>query len=233
MLLYATIMILLSFFDSSICQHRWGNIVISIKNYEYEKAIKILIDNQYNCRDSCDFIRYFNWMISLSSADNFKKLSEEDIKSEMQCNFGYYLPFGPIFYYYRAGNKEELSKFKESILRQTLGEYIFFNSFKNMSCEEFLNLYKSYSEVFFGSPSAAYLMYKCGEVEKAKEIAYVRYDHFKKEIKKKGLFYEGSPRMVLEHYIYSIIFNLNLKESEKKKLEKAKEFFPYLFELYK
>ena len=46
--------------------------------------------------------------MGISNEGNFKKIRETDIAQELKCNFGYYLPFGPIFYYFRNNNKSKL-----------------------------------------------------------------------------------------------------------------------------
>lgn len=213
------------------CNSTWGNITIYITKHNYDKAFKALMKNYVKCNNDCKFIREYNALMTISTEENFKKIKEKDIIKELKCDFGYYIPFGPVFYYFRNNDKSKLIElFNEKILREALGDYLYYTYFDNY--ENFKNLFEADPNNFFSSVTAAYLMYKLGEKEKAKEIASVRYNHFKREIEKKGLFYNGSRNFMLEHYIYSIIFDIKLSEKEKEKLEKAKRNFPYLFSFY-
>lgn len=199
--------------------------------FEYDKGFNELIKNYERCKNDCTYIRTYNHLMAISTEENFKKIKETDIVQELKCHFGYYVPFGPVFYYFRKNNKSKLIElFDKKLLKEALGDYLYYTYFDNY--ENFKNLFEADPNNYFASVTAAYLMYKLGEIEKAKEIASIRYNHFKKEIEKKGLFFNGSINLMLEHYIYSIIFDIKLSEKEKEKLEKAKKNFPYLFSFY-
>lgn len=216
---------------STKCNFIWGNSIIYTTNQNYDNAFKTLVENYQSCNNNCEFIRLYNRLMVISTEENFKKIKEMDIVEELKCNFGYYVPYGPIFYYFRNNNKSKLIElFDKKLLRQALGDYLYYTYFENY--DNFKNLFEDDPNNFFASATAAYLMYKLGEIEKAREIASLRYNHFKKEIDKKGLFYDGNPNVMLEHYIYSLIFDIKLNEKEKEKLENARKNFPYLFSLY-
>ena len=201
--------------------------------FQYENAFKIFIENYEKCKEDCNFMRLYNLIFSVSSDKYFNLLKERDIEKQKSCETNH-KPIGAIFYYFRTSNYNELSKFDENIIKKILGDYIYFLYFKNYTCNFIIELYKNNKKILdFANPSAAYLLCKCGNIEAAKEIASVRYNHFKEKIKREGLFPFGvPPSIILERLIFSIIFNLEHSKTEKERLKKAKEFFPYIFRLY-
>ncbi len=201
--------------------------------FEYEKCFKILNENYQNCKNDCHFIHTYNRFFSVSSDENFKKISYEDILKQEECKLNF-LPFGPIYFYLRNGkNNEVLSKYEEGKIRETVDDFIFYNNFKKGDlCKLVSEAYKEKPEAFFAKEGAAYLFFKCGDEERAKEIASPRFKHFYE--KKKCLLCkanDGLPNVVVENLIYSLIFNIELKKDEIEKLNKAKEYFPYIFKL--
>lgn len=223
--------IFLTLYFSVKCDFITGDVIINIKNHNYDDAFLTLIKNYDKCKNNCKFIRLYNEYMAISSEENFEKIKEMDILQEQKCDFGYYLPFAPIFYYFRNNDKSKIIEFfDKKLLRETLGDFLYYTYFDTY--ENFKKTFEEKPDEFFGSYSAAYLMYKLGDIEKAKEISSVRYSHFKKQIEKDGWFYEGSKNTMLEHYIYSLIFDIKLNEKEKEKIENAKKHFSYLFGFY-
>ena len=230
-----TIFFILSQFSFSNTCEELG--ILALSNcafFRYEEAFEILNINYERCKDNCDFIRTFNRLLSLSTDNNFNKINIENILKEEKCKQNI-LPFGPIFYYLRKGDIKSLyEKFPEDKIRKVVGDYIFFVHLrKGEACNVLKNLYKKNKMQFFASYGAAYYFYKCGDIEKAREIASIRFNHFYKENKcllcKVN---DGLPNVTVEKIIYSLIFNIELQKDEKDKLRKSKEYFPYIFKLY-
>lgn len=169
------------------------NAMLALNNmyfFKYEEAFNVLTKNYDKCKNDCKFLRIYNEIFSLSSEDFFNRIKESDILKQMSCDYGYYLPSGPIFYYFRKGELKELEKFDEKIVRLTLGEYIYYRYLKN---GDFCNLFNIKEEnIEFGSPPAAYLFFICGDLEKAKKLHQLDIIILKKKLRRRVCFIEAS-----------------------------------------
>ncbi len=208
----------------------------NIIELSYEQSIEYQKKYYEKCKENCEFLRLMVSRFSKSSENNFLYISEYDIQNSIKCDIITYkrkppagLREGIIIYYLRKNNIDNLFDiYKEEEIRQHVGYYIYYKHIKkdmDIGCNSVLDLEKK--NTYCLTIDEALLLYECGEIAKAKEVA----QRVCKELKS---IYEKSQNAfeILQFLKCDRILGPDFYRIEEKIIKKEKGNRSYLFELY-